>query len=278
MLFRSRNRLLPFTLCAAAACATKEQVGLVVAMLGLWYAVAHGRRGAGAVIAAAGVAVAVVATTVVVPHFAPGDGSPFEGRYAAVGGTPGGIARTVAGDPGTILAAVSEPRDLHYVLDLLVPLGGLPLLSPLLAASTLPELALNLLSSTRTQTSIHFHYTAAAIPGLMMAAVLGAARLRRRAPSAFPWIARGAVLTVLLAGVVLGPLPLWGHIPGGSTLGAHDHVVSAHDRAAERVLHAVPPDVPVSATNTTNIMLRPARIMPRMSRRQTNQAVPTATA
>ena len=60
---------------------------------------------------------------------------------------------------------------------LLVPLVFLPLLAPLALVTVVPELLPNLLSSTRTQTSIHFHYTAGAIPGLMLAAVLGARRL-----------------------------------------------------------------------------------------------------
>ena len=48
--------------------------------------------------------------------------------------------------------------------------------------TALPELAANLLSSTRTQTSIHFHYTAGAIPGLIVGGDLrrGPARAARR--------------------------------------------------------------------------------------------------
>ena len=114
--FLDEERLLPFALFAGAACLTKEQIGLVVAMLGIWFAVAHGRRRAGAVIAAAGVAVAIVAVAVVVPHFAPGGGSPFEGRYAAVGGSPAGIVRDLA---RRIRCGCSRPRrerrDLSYV-------------------------------------------------------------------------------------------------------------------------------------------------------------------
>ena len=55
-------------------------------------------------------------------------------------------------------------RDLAYLLDLLLPLLGLPLLAPLAALTAAPSSLLNLLSDTRTQTSIHFHYTAGAIP------------------------------------------------------------------------------------------------------------------
>ena len=65
--FLDENRLLPFALCAVAACLTKEQVGLVVAMLGIWHAFGHGRRRAGLVIFATGTLVAVIATAVVDP-------------------------------------------------------------------------------------------------------------------------------------------------------------------------------------------------------------------
>lgn len=257
--FLDENRLLPFALCAGAACLTKEQVGLVVAMLGIWHAVAHGRRRAGAVILVAGGLVAVAATAVVVPHYAPGGGSPFAGRYEAVGGSPAGIVETAVLHPLRLLQAATEHRDLSYLLDLLWPLGGLPLLAPLVAASALPELALNLLSGTRTQTSIHFHYTAGAIPGLLAGAVLGAARVQRRWRRSTPALVRGLVLLVLAAGIVLGPLPVWRHVPFGSDLAARDHVVTAHERAAARVLRAVPAGVAVSATNTLGAHLSERR-------------------
>jgi uncharacterized membrane protein len=257
--FLDEGRFVPFTACAAAACLTKEQVGLVIAMLGVWYALAHGRRRAGAVIASSGVLVAVFATAVVVPHYAPGSGSPFAGRYAAVGGTPSGIVKTTLTDPIRVVEAITEQRDLSYLLDLLVPLAGLPLLAPLLAATALPELALNLLSGTPTQTSIHFHYTAGAIPGLVAASVLGAACVRRRWPRSWPALGRATVVLVLLSGIVLGPLPLWRNVPLGSRLATRDHVVTEHDRAAARVLGAVPPGVAVSATNTLGAHLSERR-------------------
>ena len=109
---------------------------------------------------------------------------------------------------------------------------------------------LNLLSDTRTQTSIHFHYTAGALPGLFVAAVLGAARLRRR----FAWArrpeGRAVVVSTVLAGLLLGPLPLWSRVPFGSVLGTHEHIVGAHAGVARQALRLIPPDAPVSATNT----------------------------
>ena len=72
--FLDSDRLVAFGVVAVLACLTKEQIGLVVAVMGLWYALRPGRRRAGLAIAVAGTAVSLVAVAVVVPHFAPGGG------------------------------------------------------------------------------------------------------------------------------------------------------------------------------------------------------------
>lgn len=258
--FLDERRLLPFTLVAALALSTKEQVGLAVAALGVWYGIAHGRRVAGAGIAGAGVAVAVLALTVVVPHYAPAGDSPFQGRYRAVGGSPLGIVQTTALHPVRVAEAALQGRDLAYLRDLLLPLLGLPLLAPLLASTAIPELAVNALSSTPAQTSIQFHYTAAAIPGLVVAAVFGAARLQRRAPRSLPALVQLAVVAVILAGAVLGPLPIWkGVVPFAESRGARDHVTSAGDAVRRRALALIPPGAAVSATNNLGAHLSARR-------------------
>jgi uncharacterized membrane protein len=257
--FLDSDRLVAFGLVAALACLTKEQIGLVVAVMGLWYALRPGRRRAGVAIAVAGTVVSLLAVAVVVPHFAPGGGSPFESRYDAVGGSPGGIAKTTLTDPGAVVDALTSGRDLGYVARLIVPLLGLPLLAPLAALTAAPELLLNLLSGTRTQTSIHFHYTAGALPGLFVAAVLGAARLRRR----FAWAnrpeGRAVVVSTFLAGVLLGPLPVWRSVPFGSDLATREHIVGHHARVAARAIAVIPADAPVSATNTLGAHLSERR-------------------
>ncbi len=257
--FLDGGRLLPFAATAGLACLTKEQIGLVVAAMGVWYALRPGGRRAGVAIAVVGTVVSLVAVSVVVPHFAPGGGSPFAGRYDAVGGSPGGMLETAVTDPGAIVAATTDGRDVAYLGDLLLPLLGLPLLAPLAALTALPELVLNLLSDTRTQTSIHFHYTAGALPGLLVASILGAARLRRR----FAWArrpeGRAIVLATLVGGILLGPLPVWACVPLGSELGAREHVVGGHAAVAARALRLVPDGAAVSATNTLGAHLSERR-------------------
>lgn len=204
------RRLWAFALLAGAAIATKENVGLTVAALGVWYALVHRAPRAGATIAVAAAAVALLAAFVIVPHFAPAGVSAFASRYES---------------PSL------DGRDLSYLGALFVPLALLPLAAPLALLAALPELGLNLLSSTVTQTSVKTHYAATVVPALLAAAVFGVARLG----------ARFAYLTVLaaLAGtLVLGPL------------GRIDVWADAHDAAARRALALVPAGAPVSATNT----------------------------
>ena len=166
--FLDEDRLLPFAICAALACTTKEEIPLAVAGLGLWYALARGRRVAGIAIAVAGAAAAALALGVVA-HYNDG-GDPFAGRYDEVGGSPTGILKTLVTDPLTISRVGLRPDGLTYLLALLVPLAFLPLAAPLALLPALPDLALNLLSSTDTQSSIHFHYVAPLVPALFAAA------------------------------------------------------------------------------------------------------------
>jgi uncharacterized membrane protein len=228
-------------------------------MLGLWYAISRRRWRIGLVICLVGLAAAVVATGVIVPHYAPGGGSPFAGRYAAVGGSPAGIVRTLFTHPERIAQAATSAADLRYLRDLLVPLTGLPLLAPALAVVALPELVLNLLSSTRTQTSVQFHYTAVVIPVFVAASVFGAVRVQRAWPGSLRALTRAVVVVALLSGVLLGPLPIWSHVPFGSTRATRDHVVTRHDRIAAEAVALVPPGAPVTATNTLGAHLSARR-------------------
>lgn len=254
--FLDEDRLAPFAVVAVLACLTKEQIPLAVAALGVWYALARGRRLAGAAIAAAGCAVAALAIGVVIPHYRPDGGSAFRGRYDDVGGGPAGLAARLASDPLQVLGHAFE-GNVGYLLQLVVPLLGLSLLAPLTALTALPELAANLLSSTATQTSIHFHYTAGEIPALVVAAIFGAERLRGRV--SLDRLATVLAVTVLVSNYLLGALPIWRAFPDGEALGSQQYTVTAHARVAERAVRLIPPDAVVTATNSLGAHLSERR-------------------
>ena len=251
------GRLLPFAIFAIVAAATKEEIGLVVAGLGLWYALAC-RRLVGGTIAAAGAAVALVAIELVIPHFRASSSS-FFSRYGEVGGSPGGILRTAVTNPWKIVTTAATGRGLGYLTRLVLPLGLLVAFAPLLLLAAIPELAINLLSATTTQTSIRFHYTAALIPILFAAAVLGAGRLVRSRPHLAPVLATGALVLAFASNYALGAIPLWRYFPGGEQHDAYAAQVTRHDRIAAGALRLIPPHAVVSATNTLGAHLSARR-------------------
>ena len=134
-------------------------MALTVVALGLWYALARGRRRAGAVIAGAGLVWTAVALAVVVPAFLGGE-SLFYGDYEQVGGSPAGVLRIPAAtDPLAIVSAVTHGNDVLYVVLPSVPLGGLFVPSPGLALVALPQLAANLLAGREHVTDPHVGLT-----------------------------------------------------------------------------------------------------------------------
>jgi uncharacterized membrane protein len=230
--YLDEERLLAAAPFLVLAVLTKEELPLVVAALGVWYAIAHGRRIAGVLLAIGGAALGAFYLAVVIPHFREGAAPAFYDRYDAVGGSPTGIVETAFTDPLVLVRAVTEGRDLAYLLQLSLPLAALFLAAPLLLLPALPELAANLLSEVPTQTSIEFHYTAPIAPFLVTATVLGTARAPRLAPF---------VLVASLAGAAfLGPL--W----AGEL---RPDRVSDHDRIAARAVDLVPAGAAVSSTN-----------------------------
>ncbi len=75
------RRLVTLTVLAALAILSKEEVGLAVAMLGVWMVVRGTSRRYGAVLAVVSVAWVAFAMKVVIPHFNEGRGTAFASRY-----------------------------------------------------------------------------------------------------------------------------------------------------------------------------------------------------
>jgi uncharacterized membrane protein len=248
--YLDEDRLVAFALFAVPAALTKEEIGLVIAGMGLWYAVSRRRWVEGGAIAVAGVLVTAIAVEVVLPHFDEGATSSFYGRYGALGSSPGGILKTLLLHPGRVLETAFDHEGVHYLLELFVPLLLLALAAPLVLLAALPELGLNLLSATHTQSSIHHHYTAGLIPPLFVAMIFGAARLTRSRTNLRAPLAMAVVAVMVVANYVLGAVPVWRELPGGQQYEAYAAHVSTHDRITDRALRLIPDSAVVSATNS----------------------------
>jgi uncharacterized membrane protein len=218
-------------------------MGLPIAGLGIWFALARGRRLAGAVIAGAGLAWSVFAIYVVVRHFSGGD-SIFFGFYDHVGGSPQGVVRMLFSDPGAVLGALLEGHDFIYVVWLGLPLLFLFVLSPGLALIALPQLLANGLSDFRSMTDPRYHSVAAIVPFLIAATVFGVAKISapRRGVAAAAILVCSATLSVAVAP--------WPRVVGATPLGGAASVPPARVSALRDAVAVIPDDAAVSASNT----------------------------
>ena len=252
------GRYIALGVLAILAAMTKEQVGLALAILGLWMVVSLGRRLAGTILAVGSLAWTAIAVGVIIPHYNDGGGNAFlADRYGTLGDGMGGVLKTLVTRPWEVVAVAATADRGLYLLALLLPLLGLSLAAPLLAAGALPDIVLNVLSSRAEQHHIEYHYSAVIAPFLLAAAIRGLAALRERERPA--WVrdrltATGPVSAVVVgaavvAGYLLGPLPFWQHVPGGSHVRAEQFTIPSRAALLGEATALVPGDAVVSAGN-----------------------------
>jgi uncharacterized membrane protein len=251
--FLDSDRLLAFGVCAVLVAATGELMGITLAALGIWYALARRQRRAGFAIAAAGLAWTLAALLVVVPAFSGGESS-FYGFYERVGGSPEGLLRTLFTDPAVIASELFAGNVLVYAIAMAAPLAGLFVLSPL-AAVALPSLALYALADGAGPLDPRQHYMASIVPFLVAATVLGIARLRPKhhAPLA-------AMVVVVASGTwaMFGP---WDGAAASSSFWYQSEISDRHVAALDRAVALVPDGVPLSVSNRPGAHLAARRYL-----------------
>jgi hypothetical protein len=231
---------------------TGELMGLPIAALGIWYALARGRRREGSVIALAGTAWTFVAVYVVVRHFS-GESSMFYGFYDEVGGSPQGVVRALLTDPGTVLGALVESHDVVYLVWLGLPLLFLFVLNPGLALVGLPQLLANALSDFRSMTDPRYHSVAAVVPFLVAATVLAVSSLR---PGRRPLAAAAVLVVSASLALVVGP---WPRAVGMTQLGGRATLSESKIDALRDALALVPEGAPVTSSNDVGAHLSARR-------------------
>ncbi len=103
--------------------------------------------------------------------------SPQLAYYSHLGDSAGAILWTIISRPIDVLRLMFTPDKVVYLALMLLPLALLPLLAPDVAILAAPPLLMNLLSLRPFQITVREQYQALVIPGLVLAAIIGAARL-----------------------------------------------------------------------------------------------------
>ncbi|MFN2241960.1 MAG: DUF2079 domain-containing protein [Anaerolineae bacterium] len=237
---------------ALVVMAVKEEMPLLVFVLGVWLILARREWKHGAALAAVSLLWFGLATFVIVPHFAPLkygiEESVYFQRYGELGDSPLEVARSLVTRPALVWQIATEPARLRYVLGLLLSAGLiLPLLGPEILLLSLPILLANLLSAYEAMYSGVYHYSAAMVPFVMAAAAVGLGRVGRWAKG----IRHRDLIVLGLAGLSLA-ISLVYHLHHGYTpvskLFSWPEVTDHHRLLEERFVPQIPQDAILSTT------------------------------
>ena len=224
----------------------KEDMVLVSLTFGLYVAAVH-RRPGGLALAAAAAAVFALLLWVVMPNWIQSPYFSVHNPWSHLGNTPWELIASPVLRPALFFGTILQPERLGYLVMLVVPFAGLPLLAPEVLAVALPPVVSNLLSTNEMQYTIRAQYTAALTPILITAAVVGSRR-------AAAWVEQrgwrpGAVLaamtaTSVIASVTFSPLP-WSQDPF-----ARKQFWDVNPRpAVAAIADRIPSDASLSAAN-----------------------------
>ena len=172
------RRIAWFLVACVLAASCKEEMPLVVAMLGLLVAWKYKLPRLGLLLFVGGIVLSAIAFLVVEPHFNVGaKQNTYWYRYEALGSSPQAAVVNVLLHPWLPLILFVTFDRVYYLLSLLRSSGFLALLAPEWLLPTLPSLAINLLSIEVYQHSGVYQYNAAIIPFVVVASIHGARRL-----------------------------------------------------------------------------------------------------
>ena len=241
----------------------KEEMALLVVMLGLYALVVRRRWRVGLAMVVAAGAWFAVATGWILPRFDTEGASPLASRYGYLGDNAFQIALSPITRPGAVAEHLFTAGNLAYVCDLLAPAAFLSLLAPQVLVLMAPSLAVNLLSSESFMHELEgvYYYGAPLVPVVIVSAAYSAAWLLRRLP-------RARALPLLLAAIVLASSLLYhrghGFTPLAAEFRRYRYPVDDHDRLGLAMAERIPAEASLAAL---------ARLNPHASQRQELYAI-----
>ena len=234
---RQKKKLLLAALLVALL--GKEDIGLFVAGVGLYFLIAKRDVRWGIGLSALGLGWAIIVSLWVIPAFrAPGTEYPQLFYFDYLGGSYREIGATLLSDPFILIRQLLTLDRLTAVGRILLPLGiFLPFLAPEWLLIALPPLALLLLSGDAEIYGLLKWYPTTILPVLFAGTAVGISRF---SPS------RARLLTAWLLGAALLGYWLYGPLPGGREYDAELYTVTDHDRKALAMISLVPDSAAVA--------------------------------
>ena len=173
-----RDRYPLFLLFLGLAMLCQENIYLVAAFFGLYILGFKKEKLLGGGLFICGLALFILAITVIIPHFNTGGSYAYYERYAYLGDSIPAILRTIVTRPFYVLGYILTPEKIWFMIGLFLPVAFLSWRSPALLVPALPIFAINLLSTYRDMYQLGTRYPASIVPFVFMTAILGLATVQ----------------------------------------------------------------------------------------------------
>jgi uncharacterized membrane protein len=239
--FLERGRRGWFLVSLLVTFLVKEEMALIGAGFGAYVLLGKRDWKLGLGVLAGSLLAFVAVIQVAIPFFASGRSYPYIGiRYAEVGGSPGGIVRTLVTNPLRIARALLQPKKIYFLIAVFGPVLGLSALAGWAAVLLLPTLGYLLLSNYEPQYSFTSQYSAPLIPLVFGTGILALTRL--------PESARRPVMAAIIVSSVLFSWG-FGDLPFSRKFDPSLFTTQSRYAAFVPQLARIAPDARVSAEN-----------------------------
>ncbi len=250
-----------FSVMAILAMSCKEDIPLLVLMMGLYILVVQRNPRIGLVTIGGSVAWFVIANYAIVPAFSLSADSIHLHRYSELGSSMSQVILTIATNPRRVVQVATAGDKLFYWIRFTMPVAFTALLDPLTLVLAAPLLFINTLGHYPPAYQLDLYHSSAPLAAYVtFASINGVARLNKFAESKFkhvsPGFLRGALVTMVLLVTLIYQVQF-----GHTAIGRYFKwpVVTEHHARAEKMLAQIPPQAAVAAQND---------LVPRLSRRQ----------
>jgi uncharacterized membrane protein len=237
----------------------REDMGLLVMMIGLYVFLITGWRRMGTTLFVGGLSWFLLCTQVIIPSYSGLSSSPFLSRLAIWGPTVKVSLQALAQEPLLLWEWITRPEILIYLAGLLASAGFLSLLAPELLVLAAPILIINVFSAWPWTYSEGVHYSISIMPFIMISGITGMGTVGK-------WLTTKTRLSrqwliPVLAGIML-LIAGYHHYEIGISPWSASFTpprLTTHDQIVQQIISRIPPDAPLTAQSN---------LYPHLSRRR----------
>lgn len=224
----------------------KENMAMIVFILGVYIALIQKKKKFGTLLALVGIGIFILNIWIIIPYYRKAVYG-YAYRYSYLGDSIPEIIQTLFFHPIYVIKHALTAKKIKYIIELFGPLGGLSFLSPSHIFLTFPTLLQNILSDFGPQYSIRFQYSSPLTPFIFISAIYGSRNLLIN-PKIQRYLGSRVSRTELINGMSVILLLLCLLFFGKSPIYyLRQYQITKHTKITDKLLNLIPSKASVSA-------------------------------